>query len=53
MGVDSGASETVVGPDMLASVDLKEGEQFRKGVQYEIATGELKPNLGEAICWRQ
>ena len=47
MGVDSGASETVIGPDMISNVELKEGEHKRRGVQYEVATGELIPNLGE------
>ncbi len=47
LGVDSGASETVIGPDMISNVSASQGEQFRKGVQYEIANGELIPNLGE------
>ena len=45
--VDSGASETVVGPDMLASIETKEGAQRRRGVTYEIASGERIENLGE------
>ena len=47
MGVDSGASETVLGPDMLNNIDVVDGEQKRQGVKYEVATGELIPNLGE------
>ena len=47
LGVDSGATETVVGPDMLPGIERQDGEQKRKGVEYEIATGELIPNLGE------
>ena len=47
MGVDSGASATVVGPAMIPNVETVEGDQKRKGVQYEVATGELIPNLGE------
>ena len=47
MAVDSGATETVVGEDMLQSVETKEGEASRKGVQYEVASGTLIPNLGE------
>ena len=47
LGVDSGASETVVGPEMLSNVELSRGEQYQKGVQYEIADGTLIPNLGE------
>ena len=38
---------TVVNEDMLASVDIVEGEAFRKGVQYEVASGTLIPNQGE------
>ena len=45
--VDSGAAETVIGEDMALNVDLEEGAKFKKGVQYEIASGELIPNLGE------
>ena len=33
LGVDSGASETAIGPDMISNVTLSEGGQFRKGVQ--------------------
>ena len=47
MAVDSGATETVVREDMVKSVETKEGEATRKGVQYEVASGELLPNLGE------
>ena len=47
MAVDSGATETVVGEDMLQSVETKEGEASKKGVQYEVASGTLIPNLGE------
>ena len=46
-GVDSGASDTVVGPNMLPGVETKESESSRRGVTYEIATGEMIPNLGE------
>ena len=45
--VDSGASETVVGPDMLPSIETKEGAQKRRGVTYEIASGDRIDNLGE------
>ena len=45
--LDSGATETVLGEDMLRSVETKEGAASRRGVEYEIATGELIPNLGE------
>ena len=47
MAVDSGATETVVGEDMIKGVETKLGEATRRGVQYEVASGELIPNLGE------
>ena len=45
--VDSGASETVVGEEMLQSVATTEGVASRRGVQYEVANGVRIPNLGE------
>ena len=45
--LDSGATETVVGEEMLGSVETKEGAASRRGVEYEIANGETIPNLGE------
>ena len=45
--VDSGATETVVGEDMLSSVEVREGMAKKRGVQYEVANGLLIPNLGE------
>ena len=45
--LDSGATETVVSEDMLNSVETREGPASRRGVEYEIANGELVPNLGE------
>ena len=47
MGVDSGATETVVNPDMLTNVETVEGAAKKRGVEYEVATGEFIPNLGE------
>ena len=47
MAVDSGASETVIGEEMLQSVQTKEGDASRRGVQYEVANGVRIPNLGE------
>ena len=47
MAVDSGATETVVGEDMVCSVAIEEGEASRRGVKYEVATGVQIPNLGE------
>ena len=45
--LDSGATETVLGESMLSSIETKEGAASKRGVEYEIATGELIPNLGE------
>ena len=47
MYVDSGATETVVGENMLTSIEIKEGVFCRQGVRYEIANGETIPNIGE------
>ena len=47
MAVDSGATETVVGENMIKGVETKPGEATRRGVQYEVASGDLIPNLGE------
>ena len=47
LAVDSGASETVIGEDMLTAVETKEGPASRRGVQYEVANGVRIPNLGE------
>ena len=47
MAIGSGATETVVGEGMLESIETVEGEAYRKGVQYEGASGTLIPNLGE------
>ena len=45
--VDSGASETVIGPNMVESAEVKEGRAYRQGVKYEVANGIRIPNLGE------
>ena len=47
MAVDSGATETVVGTDMLTHIATTEGDACKRGVQYEVASGELIDNLGE------
>ena len=47
LAVDSGASETVVSEDMIASAEIKEGPAARRGIQYEVANGVRIPNLGE------
>ena len=47
LAVDSGATETVMGEDMLMSVETKPGHASKKGVRYEVANGTIIPNLGE------
>ena len=47
LAVDSGATETVIGEDMLKSVSLRESAASRRGVKYEVANGVQIPNLGE------
>ena len=47
MTVDSGATETVIGEEMLKTVETKEGAACRRGVEYEVANGIRIPNLGE------
>ena len=45
--VDSGATETVVNDEMLASIETKPSAASQRGVEYEVANGETIPNLGE------
>jgi hypothetical protein len=52
MAVDSGATETVVGEDMLQGIKLLEGEACRKGVQYEVASGTLIPTWARSSSWQ-
>ena len=47
LAVDSGATETVINEEMVSSVEMKEGQAYRRGVKYEVANGEHIPNLGE------
>ena len=47
LAVDSGATETVIGDDMVMSVSTTEGPASKRGVMYEIANGDQIPNLGE------
>ena len=37
----------MVGTDVLQSIEAVEGDQKRRGMKYEVATGDLIPNLGE------
>ena len=45
--VDSGASETVVGPHMIFSAETRDGPASRRGVCYEVANGIKIANQGE------
>ena len=45
--MDSGAGETVIPPDEIKHVPIVEGEQAKCGIQYDTASGDLLPNLGE------
>ena len=47
IAVDSGATETVLSPGMLKTIELRDGPASRSGVQYEVADGRTIPNLGE------
>ena len=47
LNVDSGASETVIGEDMLLAIPTVQGDASRRGVEYEVANGVRIPNLGE------
>ena len=47
MVVDSGATETVVSEEMIKSIETQPGEAMKRGVRYEVASGDLIPNLGE------
>lgn len=47
MAMDSAATETVTNEDMLTSIGTFVGEETKRGVQYEVASGSLIPNYGE------
>ena len=49
MAVDSGATETVVSPEMLACIKTIVGYQQRMGAQYETADGSMIDNKGEKM----
>ena len=47
MLVDSGASETVVPPQVVSSAEVVPSDASRRGVMYEVANGSSIPNLGQ------
>ena len=51
--VDSGASETVIGPQMINSAETKASRGSKSGVRYEVANGVRIDNLGRRNSWPQ
>ena len=47
LALDDGATETVIPPDILEAVELRQGGRYKRGVEYEAANGVQIPNLGE------
>ena len=47
LAADSGATDTVIPPGGLTSIELREGAPYKRGVGYEIANGSFCPNLGK------
>ena len=45
--VDSGASDTVIGPKVIPGARIKPSPGSSAGLEYEVASGEALPNLGE------
>ena len=46
LAVDSCATETICGENMLTSIRVQETEASKRGVEYEVANGEKIPNMG-------
>ena len=47
LAVDCGATETVIPPDILEDVELRQRGPYKRGVEHEVANGVQIPNLGE------
>ena len=47
--LDSGATATVIPPNVGKAYAIKPGDASRAGVTYEVANGEEIPNLGEKL----
>ena len=47
LALDSGTTVTVIPPDILENVELRQGGPYKRGVEYEVANGVHNPNLGE------
>ena len=47
---DTGACDTVIPKTMCPSIPIEPSYQSLHGMEYEVATGESIPNLGERRC---
>ena len=47
LAADSGATDTVIPPGDLPSIEMREGASYKRGVEYEMANGSFCPTLGE------
>ena len=50
MTADTGACDTVVPKDMMPGIPVTPSLQSLKGLEYEVASGNSIPNLGEKRC---
>ena len=48
--VDSGACETVTPRNLLEHIRIVPSAQSRAKIEYEVASGQTIPNLGERHC---
>ena len=48
LAVDSGTTETMIPPDILEDVELRQGAPYKGGLEYEVANGVHIPNLQES-----
>ena len=44
--MDSGATESVIGMDMLKSVEVEIGKETKRGARYIVANGDIIENQG-------
>ena len=47
LAADSGATDRVIPPGDLLSIEMREGAPYKRGVEYEMANGSFCRNLGE------
>jgi hypothetical protein len=47
---DTGACDTVMPKDMCAGIPVVQSPQSLQGLEYEVATGDSIPNLGQRCC---